>query len=92
MCGKPDLQAGPPSMSSTFRCDQCGIESDDKPIIIRFSYKLIDGRDGVELLYLCWGCSSQLPKTNPVRRNMLMQLFVSLYPNRKLMPEKPLPD
>jgi hypothetical protein len=74
-------------MSNTFRCEICGTESDDKPIIIRFSYKLIDGRDGVELFYLCGSCNIMIPKTNPVRRQQLVQLFISLYPNRKLMPE-----
>lgn len=74
-------------MSTTFRCELCGTESDEKPIIIRFSYKLLDGSPGVELLYLCWGCNNTLPKTNPNRRSQLMQIFKSLYPNRPLMPE-----
>ncbi len=78
-------------MSNEFRCDQCGTMSDEKPIIIRFSYKLIDGKDGVELFYLCSMCDATLPRTNPVRRNHLVQLFRSLYPERELMPEKPLP-
>jgi hypothetical protein len=76
-------------MANEFRCDQCGTVSDEKPTIIRFSYKLIDGKDGVELFYLCSTCDCMLPRTNPVRRSKLVQLFQSLYPNRELMPEKP---
>jgi hypothetical protein len=76
-------------MANTFRCDECGAVSDEKPIIIRFSYQLADGKPGVELFYLCSGCSSMLPKTNPTRRSKLVQLFMGLYPNRELMPEKP---
>ena len=79
-------------MSNTFRSDQCGIVSDEKATIIRFSYQLVDGKPGVELLYLCSGCNIMLPRTNPVRRSKLVQLFMSLYPNKQLMPEKPLPD
>lgn len=77
-------------MTNEFRCDQCGMVTDEKPTIIRFSYKLMSGKDGVELIYLCSGCDSTLPKTNPVRRSKLVQLFKSLYPERELMPEKPL--
>ena len=78
-------------MSNTFRCDQCGIVNDEKPTIIRLSYQLVDGKPGVELFYLCSGCNCMLPRTNPVRRSRLVQLFMSLYPNKPLMPEKPLP-
>jgi hypothetical protein len=74
-------------MSNMFRCELCGTESDEKPTIIRFSYKKPDGTPGVELIYLCWGCGSMLPKTNPTRRAKLVELFKSLYPNRELMPE-----
>jgi hypothetical protein len=74
-------------MSNTFRCEVCGTESDEMPIIIRFSYTLIDGTPGVELIYLCPGCNSLLPKTNPVRRSELVQLFKSLHPNVELKPE-----
>ncbi len=74
-------------MSNTFRCEMCGMESDDKPTIIRFSYKKPDGTDGVELIYLCWGCGNTLPKANPNRRNQLVQLFKSLYPNKPIAPE-----
>jgi hypothetical protein len=77
-------------MPNTFRCDQCGDVSDDKPTIIRFSYQLVDGTPGVELLYFCAGCNGMLPRTNPVRRKTLAQLFMSLYPNKELMPEKPI--
>ncbi len=72
-------------MTNTFRCEMCGTESDDKPIIIRFSYKKPDGTPAVELIYLCWGCSSTLPKTNPTRRMQLVQLFMSLYPNKPIL-------
>ena len=72
---------------STFSCDQCGTRSDDKAIIVRFSYQLADGTPGVELLYLCQSCDSLLPKKNPVRRSKLVQIFTSLYPHRKLMPD-----
>jgi hypothetical protein len=78
-------------MSNTFRCDQCGTVSDEKPTIIRFSYELVNGTPGVELFYLCSGCNGMLPRTNPVRRSQLVQLFTSLYPNKQLKPEKPLP-
>ncbi len=78
-------------MSNTFRCDQCGIVSDEKATIIRFSYQLVDGQPGVEIFYLCSDCDSTLPRTNPVRRSKLVQLFMSLYPNKQLKPEKPLP-
>jgi hypothetical protein len=74
-------------MWNTFRCEVCGTESDEKPIIIRFSYTLLNGTPGVELIYLCSSCNSTLPKTNPVRRAKLVQLFKSLYPNRELTPE-----
>ncbi|MBN2575473.1 MAG: hypothetical protein JXP73_12990 [Deltaproteobacteria bacterium] len=74
-------------MSTTFRCENCGIESDEKPTVIRFSYTLMNGAPGVELIYLCSGCSSQLPKTNPNRRLQLVQLFKSLYPNRQIKME-----
>jgi hypothetical protein len=74
-------------MGNTFRCEVCGTESEDKPTIIRFSYKRPSGTSGVELIYLCWSCNSLLPKTNPVRRNKLVELFKSLYPNREVMPE-----
>jgi hypothetical protein len=73
-------------MSNTFRCEQCGTVSDEKPTIIRFSYQLIDGTPGVELIYLCWSCNATPPRTNPVRRSKLVQLFISLYPNKPLMP------
>ena len=75
------------AMHNSFRCELCGVESDDKPIIIRFDYTRIDGTPGVELIYLCRGCDSTIPKQNPVRRTQLVQLFVSLYPNRPLKPE-----
>jgi hypothetical protein len=78
-------------MANEFRCDQCGTVSDEKPTIIRFSYKLVDGKDGVELIYLCSACDGTLPKTNPIRRSKLVQLFQSMYPNLELMPERPLP-
>ena len=78
-------------MANEFRCDQCGTVSDEKPTVIRFSYKLIDGKDGVELIYLCSSCDCTLPKTNPIRRSKLVQLFQSMYPNLELMPERPLP-
>ena len=55
--------------------------------IIRFSYTLIDETPGVVLIYLCDGCNSLIPKTNPVRRSQLVQLFKGLYPNRELKPE-----
>jgi hypothetical protein len=71
-------------MPNFFRCEVCGTETDEKPSIIRFSYTLVDGREGVELIYLCWGCNNGLPKTNPARRSALRQLFISLYPNRQL--------
>jgi hypothetical protein len=74
-------------MSTTFRCEMCATESDDKPIIIRFSYKKPDGTPGVELIYLCWSCSNTLPKTNPNRRSQLVQLFISLYPHKPILPE-----
>jgi hypothetical protein len=72
---------------NTFRCECCGTESDDKPTIIRFSYKLLDGTEKVELIYLCWGCGNSLPKSNPSRRTKLVELFKSLYPNREIKPE-----
>jgi predicted RNA-binding Zn-ribbon protein involved in translation (DUF1610 family) len=75
-------------MSNTFRCEQCGTESDEKPSIIRFSYQRIDGTPAVELIYLCSSCNATLPRTNPVRRSQLVQLFISLYPNKPIMPEK----
>ena len=74
-------------MWNTFRCEVCGTESDEKPTIIRFSYKQPNGTPGVELIYLCGSCNSLLPKTNPVRRSKLVELFKSLYPNREVMPE-----
>jgi len=74
-------------MWNTFRCEVCGTESDEKPTIIRFSYKKVDSSPGVELIYLCSGCNSLLPRTNPVRRGKLVELFKSLYPNRELLPE-----
>jgi hypothetical protein len=74
-------------MSNTFRCEVCGTESDEKPVIIRFSYTLVNGTPGVELLYLCWGCNNMLPKTNPTRRAKLIELFRSLYPNREIVLE-----
>jgi len=74
-------------MWNSFRCELCGTESDEKPTIIRFSYTLVDGKSGVELIYLCAGCNSLLPRTNPVRHSQLVQLFKSLYPNRELKPE-----
>jgi hypothetical protein len=67
-------------MANTFRCEVCGTETDEKPVIIRFSYKLVNDADGVELFYLCSGCNSLIPKTNPVRRAKLVELFKSLYP------------
>jgi hypothetical protein len=75
------------SAVNPFVCDQCGRQSDDKAIIIRFSYQLADGTPGVELFYLCQDCDSLLPKKNPVRRSKLVQIFTGLYPNRKLLPE-----
>jgi len=72
---------------NTFRCELCGTESDDKPIIIRFSYYLVDGTPGVELFYLCGACDCMIPKQNPVRRSKLVQLFISLHPGRPLKPE-----
>ena len=72
---------------NTFRCDQCGQQCDEKPVIIRFSYNLVDGTPGVELFYFCPSCDMLLPKKNPTRRMQLLQLFTSLYPNRKLKPE-----
>jgi hypothetical protein len=74
-------------MWNTFRCEVRGTEYDEKPTIIRFSYKKLDGSPGVELIYLCSGCNSLLPRTNPVRRAKLVELFKSLYPNRELLPE-----
>jgi hypothetical protein len=74
-------------MWNTFRCEVCGTESDEKPTIIRFSYTLVDGKPGVVLIYLCSGCDSLIPKTNPVRHTKIVQLFKSLYPNRELKPE-----
>jgi|WetSurMetagenome_2_1015567.scaffolds.fasta_scaffold607662_2 hypothetical protein len=71
-------------MSNTYRCEMCGMENDDKPTIIRFSYTLLDGSPAVELIYLCWGCGNSLPKTNPTRRQQLVQLFQSLYPNKPI--------
>jgi len=73
--------------TNTFRCEVCGTESEEKPTIIRFAYKRLDGKPGVELIYLCWGCNSTLPRTNPVRRAKLVELFKSLYPNREILPE-----
>jgi hypothetical protein len=75
------------AMNNSFRCELCGVESDDRPIIIRFSYTLLNGTPGVELIYLCRGCDTTIPKQNPVRRSQLIQLFMSLYPNRQLKPE-----
>ena len=72
-------------MWNTFRCEVCGTESDEKPIILRFTYKQPNGSPKVELVYLCWGCNNLLPKTNPTRRAKLQALFRSLYPNRELM-------
>jgi hypothetical protein len=74
-------------MSTTFRCEMCGTESDDKPIIVRFSYTKLDGTPGVELIYLCWNCNNTLPRTNPNRRSQLVQLFISLYPHKPIRPE-----
>jgi hypothetical protein len=74
-------------MSNTFRCEMCGMESDDKPVIVRFSYKKPDNTPAVELIYLCWGCHNTLPKANPNRRQQLIQLFKSLYPYKPIMPE-----
>jgi hypothetical protein len=74
-------------MANEFRCDQCGVVDDSKPTIIRFSYTLANGTPGVELFYLCSGCDRMLPKTNPVRRSHLVQLFISLYPHKPLKPE-----
>ena len=74
-------------MWNTFRCEVCGTESDEKPTIIRFSYTLIDDKPGVVLIYLCSGCNSLIPKTNPVRHRKIVELFKSLYPNRELKPE-----
>jgi hypothetical protein len=71
-------------MSMTFRCEVCGSEYDEKPNIIRFSYTLVNGTPGVELIYLCWGCNSTLPKTNPTRRAKLVELFRSLYPHKDI--------
>jgi len=74
-------------MVNTFRCEVCGTESDEKPTLIRFSYKTVDGTPGVELIYLCWGCGNSLPKSNPTRRAKLVELFHSLYPNREILPD-----
>jgi hypothetical protein len=74
-------------MWNTFRCELCGTESDEKPTIIRFSYKTPDGTPGVELIYLCSSCSIMLPKTNPTRRAKLVEMFKSLYPNKDIIPE-----
>jgi hypothetical protein len=74
-------------MSTTFRCEMCGTEYDEKPIIIRFSYKKPDGTPAVELIYLCWNCANTLPKTNPTRHQQLVQLFISLYPHKPIMQE-----
>jgi hypothetical protein len=74
-------------MWNTFRCELCGTESDEKPSIIRFDYKKPDGTAAVELIYLCGGCNSSLPKTNPTRRSQLVQLFKSLYPTRPIQPD-----
>jgi len=75
-------------MANEFRCDQCGTVSDEKPTIIRFSYTLANDTPGVELFYLCSSCDCMLPKTNPVRRSQLIQLFISLYPLKALKPER----
>ncbi len=74
-------------MSNEFRCDQCGTVSDEKPTIIRFSYELANGTPGVEIFYLCSACNATLPRTNPIRRKQLIQLFISLYPLKELKPE-----
>lgn len=74
-------------MWNTFRCELCGTESDEKPTIIRFSYKLTNGTPGVELIYLCGSCSASFPKTNPTRRMKIIELFKSLYPNRDVIPD-----
>ena len=74
-------------MSNTFRCEVCGTESDAKPVIISFSYKLMNDTEGVELIYLCSGCNSTIPRTNPVRRAKLVELFKSLYPRVEIKPE-----
>jgi hypothetical protein len=71
-------------MSNEYRCDQCGVVDDGKPTVIRFSYELVDGSPGVELFYLCSGCNVMLPRTNPVRRKQLFQLFISLYPHKPI--------
>ena len=74
-------------MWNTFRCEVCGTESDEKPIILRFTYKQSNGAPKVELVYLCWSCNNLLPKTNPSRRARLVVLFKSLYPDRELIHE-----
>lgn len=74
-------------MWNTYRCEVCGSQNDDKPIILRFSYKNLDGTPGVELIYLCGSCNCMLPKHNPIRRTKLVELFKSLYPNREILPD-----